>query len=169
MECTNFGSPVFTGSNYVIWSARMKLFLLAQGLEVLQIVEDGYTIPNDLLTLGTVEKRRYDCNSRAASLIMGAVVDSELVKIVHLSTAKEMWDKLQNVFLGDENVKKAKLHSYKSHFEFLKMEDDKDVASFFRHVDEIINTMRGLGQTMEEKDEILKILRSLPMRFDAKL
>ena len=109
MECNKFGSPVFTGSNYAIWSARMKLFLLAQGLEVWQIVEDGYTIPSDLSTLSTIEKRRYDCNSRAASLIMGAVVDSELVKIVHLSTTKEMWDKLQNEFLGDENVKTARL------------------------------------------------------------
>ena len=114
MECNNFGSPVFTGSNYAIWSARMKLFLLAQGLEIWQIVEDGYTIPSDLSTLGTVEKRRYDCNSRAASLITGAVIDSELVKILHLSTAKEMWDKLQNVFLGDENMKIARLQSYKS-------------------------------------------------------
>ena len=144
MECNKFGSPVFTGSNYAIWSARMKIFLLAQGLEVWQIVEDRYTIPSDLSTLSTVEKRRYDCNSRAASLIMGAVVDSELIKIVHLSTAKEMWDKLQNVFLGDENVKTARLQSYTSQFEFLKMEDDEDVASFFRRVDEIINTMRGL-------------------------
>ena len=114
MECNKFGSLVFTGSNYVIWSARMKLFLLAQGLEVWQIVEDGYTIPSDLSTLSIVEKRRYDCKSRAASIIMGPVVDSELIKIVHLSTAKEMWDKLQNVFLGDENVKTTRLQSYKS-------------------------------------------------------
>ncbi len=66
----------------------MKLFLLAQGFEVWKIVEDGYTIPSDLSTLGTVEKIRYYCNSRAVSLIMGAVVDSELVKIVHLSIEK---------------------------------------------------------------------------------
>ena len=147
----------------------MKLFLLAQALEVWQIVEDGYTIPSDLSTLGTVEKRRYDCNSRAASLIMGAIVDSKLVEIVHLSIAKEMWDKIQNVFLGDENVKTVRLQSYKSQFEFLKMEDDEDVASFFHRIDEIINTMRGLGQKMEEKDVILKILRSLPMRFYVKV
>ena len=49
------------------------------------------------------------------------------------------------------------------------MEDDEDVAYFFRYIDEIINTMRGLGQKMEEKDVILKILRSLPMKFDAKV
>ena len=49
------------------------------------------------------------------------------------------------------------------------MEDDEDVASFFQLIDEIINTMRGLGQKMEENDVILKILRSLPMRFDPKV
>ena len=47
---------------------------------------------------------------------MGAVIDSELVKIIHLSIAKEMWDKLHNVFLGDENVKTTRLQSYKSQF-----------------------------------------------------
>ncbi len=66
-------------------------------------------------------------------------------------------------------MKTARLLSYKSHFEFLKMEDEKDVASFFQHIDEIINTIRGIRQKMEEKDAILKILRSLPMRFDAKV
>ena len=40
---------------------------------------------------------------------MEAVVDPGLVMIVHLSTTKEMWDKLQNVFLGDENMKIARL------------------------------------------------------------
>ena len=66
-------------------------------------------------------------------------------------------------------MKTARLQSYKSQFEFLKMEDDEDVASFFWYIDEIINTMRGLGQKMEERDVILKILRSIPMRFDAKV
>ena len=42
-------------------------------------------------------------------------------------------------------MKTARLQSYKNQFEFLNMEDDEDVASLFRHVDEIINTMRGLG------------------------
>ena len=60
MECSKFISLVFTRSNYAIWCERMKLFLLAQGLEVWKIVEDGYTIHSDLSILGTVEKRIYD-------------------------------------------------------------------------------------------------------------
>ncbi len=49
------------------------------------------------------------------------------------------------------------------------MEDDEDAAYLFRCIDEIINTMKGLGYKMEEKDVILKILRSLPMIFDSKV
>jgi hypothetical protein len=36
-------------------------------------------------------------------------------------------------------------------------------------VDEIVNTIRGLGEKVEESMIVQKVLRSLPLRFDAKV
>ena len=36
---------------------------------------------------------------------------------MHCESAKELWDKLKNVYGGDSKVKNAKLQSYKSQFE----------------------------------------------------
>jgi hypothetical protein len=36
-------------------------------------------------------------------------------------------------------------------------------------VDEIVNTIRGLGDKVEETIIIQKVLRSLPLRFDVKV
>jgi len=49
------------------------------------------------------------------------------------------------------------------------MKDDEDIASYFLHVDDIVNTMRGLGENMKDKKVTQNILRSLPMRFDDKV
>ena len=49
------------------------------------------------------------------------------------------------------------------------MKEDEDIASYFLWVDEIVNTMRGLGEKVESLVVVHKILRSLPMRSDSKL
>jgi hypothetical protein len=54
-------------------------------------------------------------------------------------------------------------------FESLKMKDEENVASYLLCVDEIVNTIRGLGEMVEESMIVQKLLRSLPLRFDAKV
>jgi hypothetical protein len=76
---------------------------------------------------------------------------------------------LKNVYAGDTKVKSAKLQSYRSQFEILKMEEYKDIATYFLHIDEVVNTMRGLGETVNNNIIVKKVLRSLPARFDSKI
>ena len=45
VELTENGAPIFDGTNYVIWSIRMRVFLKALGFEVLQSIENGYIVP----------------------------------------------------------------------------------------------------------------------------
>jgi hypothetical protein len=47
--------------------------------------------------------------------------DSVYVKFMHCSSVKDIWDKLQNVYEGDEKFKVAKLQTYRGRFEQLKM------------------------------------------------
>jgi len=36
---------------------------------------------------------------------------------MHCTSAKEIWDKLKNVYEGDEKIKEAKLQTYRGQFE----------------------------------------------------
>ena len=49
------------------------------------------------------------------------------------------------------------------------MKEDKDISIYFLRVDEIVNTVRGLGEKVENTRLFQKILRSLPMRFESKV
>ena len=65
---------------------------------------------------------------------------------MHSTSAKEIWDKMKNVYEGDGKVKGAKLQTYRRKFEHLMMKEEEDVATYFLWVDEIVNAMRCLGE-----------------------
>lgn len=47
-------------------------------------------------------------------------------------------------------VKKVKIWTHRGKFESLKVKDKENVTSYVLHVDEIVNTIRGLGERIEE-------------------
>ena len=51
----------------------------------------------------------------------------------------------------------------------MEMKEDEEIAAYFLRVNEIVNTMRGLGEKIENSVIVQKIFRSLPMRFDSKI
>jgi hypothetical protein len=88
---------------------------------------------------------------------------------MHLETAKAMWDKLISNYEGNEKVKDAKLQPYRLQFEQLKMNEDEIVNKIFLRVEELVNSMKGLGEKIEDVLLVQKILRSLPDRFNPKV
>jgi hypothetical protein len=66
-------------------------------------------------------------------------------------------------------VKDAKLQAHRLQFEQLKMNDDETVRKYFLRVEELVNIMKGLGETIDDTFLVRKILRSLPDRFNPKV
>ena len=60
-----------------------------------------------------------------------------------------MKKKLQNIYEGYNKVKGAKLQTFRAKFEQLKMKEDKDISTYFLQVDEIVNTIKGLGEEIK--------------------
>jgi hypothetical protein len=97
---------------------------------------------------------------------LNGLSDTVFTKVAHCKYAKEIWDKLQNIYEGDIKVKATKLQTYRGQFEQLKMKEDEDITTYFLRVDEIVNEIIGLGEEIEEFVIVQKILRSLLMRFN---
>jgi hypothetical protein len=87
----------------------------------------------------------------------------------HCKSAKDIWDKLRNIYEGDTKVKKEKLQTYRGQFEQLKMKEDENISSYFLRVEKIVNEIIGLGEEIEESIIAQKVLRSLPIRFNPKI
>jgi hypothetical protein len=137
MESTNSyknGIPQFDGHKYVFWSIRMKTYIQAHGFQVWQSIVDGYT---KLIVTPTNDKavKFGENNSKDEKSLLNGLSDTVFTKVAHCKSAKEIWDKLQNIYEGDSKVKAAKLQTYRGRFrgrlKQLKMKEDEDITAYF--------------------------------------
>jgi hypothetical protein len=171
MESTNSyknGIPHFDGQKYAFWSIRMKTYIQAQGFEIWKSIVDGYIVPAVPPTNDKAVKLGQN-NSKATNALLNGLSETVFTKVAHCKSAKEIWDKLQNIYEGDTKVKATKLQTYRGQFEQLKMKEDENIAAYFLRVDETVNAIIGLGEEIEESVIVQKVLRSLPMRFNPKI
>jgi hypothetical protein len=162
------GIPQFDGQKYAFWSIRMKTYIQAQGFEIWKSIVDGYTTPTVPPTNDKAMKLGQN-NSKATNALLNGLGESIFTKVAHCKSAKEIWDKLRNIYEGDSKVKATKLQTYRGQFEQLKMKEDENIATYFLRVDETVNAILGLGEEIKESVIVQKVLRSLPMRFDPKI
>lgn len=82
----------------------MQVYLLVQGYEVWEIVVQGYTKTKD-----EQGKKNIVNDVKSKDLIISGLTQSVYVKVLGCKIAKEVWDKLQNIYVGDSKVKEEKL------------------------------------------------------------
>jgi len=49
------------------------------------------------------------------------------------------------------------------------MMEKENIAAYFQRIDEVVNTIKGLGEEMDEQIVVQKVLRTLAMRFNPKV
>jgi hypothetical protein len=162
------GIQKFDGRNYAYWSDRVKTYLTALGVDIWYSVVNGYVIPNNAPT-DPNEKKLMSCNSKARHVILASLTPTIASKVMGCNTAKEVWDKLKNIYEGDPKVKQVKLQRHRAEFENLKMNEKEDIATYLLRVDEVVNAIRGLGEAIDESLVVQKVLRSLLLKYDAKV
>jgi len=47
--------------------------------------------------------------------------------------------------------------------------EKENIAAYFQRIDEVVNTIKGLGEEMDEQIVVQKVLRTLAMRFNPKV
>ena len=159
--------PLFDGTNFSFWKVRMKTYLMSLGAYVWDVVDTGYVKP--VVLASKDDKLEFSFNAKAMNVVLIGLAEAEFVKVMHLESAKEMWDKLTSSYEGNEKVKDAKLQTSRLKFEQLNMNEDKTISKYFLRVEEIVNAMKGLGKNIDEAPLVHKILRSLPDRFNPKV
>ena len=128
---TKTGTPLFDGLNNAFWSIRMKIYLQAQGTDIYKMIENTYNIPSTISTTSAIDKNNFENNSKAMNALLSGLTETIFVKVMHYETAKEIWDKLRNIYEGDDKIKGAKLRTYKAQFENLKMKEEENIAAYF--------------------------------------
>jgi hypothetical protein len=110
--------PLFDGTNFAFWKVRMITYLMALGVDVWDVVDIEYI--KHVVLASKDDKLEFSFNAKGMNAILNGLAEAEFVKVMHLQTAKEMWDKIINNYEGNEKVKDAKLQTYRLKFEQLR-------------------------------------------------
>jgi hypothetical protein len=81
---------------------------------------------------------------------LSSLDDSLFFKVMHYKITKDLWDKIQNIYEGDTKFKGTKIQTIINKFEKLNMKEDENIEAYFLRIDETMNTIRGLGEEVDE-------------------
>jgi hypothetical protein len=90
------GIPPFYGSNFEYWSNRMETYLKDLGVDVWFSIVSGYNALKKPKTAAQKEARRV--NKLEMDTILDGLTDSVKSKVGSCASAKELWDKLQDIY-----------------------------------------------------------------------
>ncbi|TXG64879.1 hypothetical protein EZV62_011873 [Acer yangbiense] len=163
--------PQFSGENYNIWVVKMRSYLKSFGLW--EFVDQDKQIPplraNPTIAQIKQHEEEKMKKDKTVTCLHSALTDSVFTSIMHLETAKEIWDELKERYEGSERVKNVKMLTLKREFEILKMKESKSVKDYSFKLSELVNQMRLYGETVEDHKVVEKMLISLPEKFEAKV
>ena len=94
------GAPLFDGSNYECWSIMRRLYLQTQGCCILESILNGYIAPKIPPKNGSKKELRKN-NAMEMYTILHGIFGSVKVKVGNYTLAKELWDKLQNIYTNE--------------------------------------------------------------------
>jgi hypothetical protein len=136
--------PKLDALNFGQWQYQMISHMRSSCIELWRIVEEGFkpVDPNNLTRREVVDSQ---LNATALHMIQIAVGSKNLPHIQHFFTAKEAWEGLSDVFVGNESMKRTRYVAFSNQAEGFFMKDGEDHQEMYRRLKAIATTFKNLG------------------------
>ncbi|GKE13072.1 hypothetical protein Tco_1416623, partial [Tanacetum coccineum] len=144
--------PKLTEANYTTWALMMETIMKAYGIWETIVAKKG---------VETNEKKE----NTSKAIIFQTLPQDVLMQVAQYSTAKEVWDSIKVKHLGADLVQKARLQTLRSELETLRIKPNEKVSDFGGKLSSIMAKFKGLGETLEDKVLVRKLLNSVPKKF----
>ena len=97
--------------------------------------------------------------------ISQSVPDDVMMSIVEYESAKEAWEAIRTMRIGDERVVQARISHLTRRSERLTMEGGEDVGAFGRRLTALVGEIRALGENLQEHAVVKRLFAAVPDRF----
>ena len=165
--------PFFDGTYYAYWRNKMEMFLDSEGINLQDIIEEGWNPPIKKDAQGnevTIPRKEWNDNQtkanlrnrKAITILNCGLSREEYNEIEHLRMAKKIWECLRTKHEGTNQLKNKKLQILGREYELLEMKPNKKIGEMYGRLIILVNAMRKLGKKFSNKDINNKILLNLP-------
>ena len=151
--------PKLKRDNFVAWQGLMRLHLGSIIDSGCTYLDTKYKTPTGTLLVGDIAEKK---NHNIMIInIASALSYAEFDEVKDCKTAFEMWNKLQDIYGGDDNVKRAKLESLRGQFDQMRMREDENIAKYVERVKASVSAIKASGGDIKEETIVSKVLRTL--------
>ena len=77
------------------------------------------------------------------------------------------WEIIQSFHVGIDRLAQSRPQGLRREFENLSMKKTEKVSDFTEKFSKIVFELRQLGERLDDKDAVKKLLRSMPPRYDS--
>ena len=133
--------------------------IIKTGLELLTGT-DGKPTPCENWEPAFIKK--VEADAKATCTIQCGLTKEELNRVGPFSSAKELWEKLIELHEGTSETKVSKRDLLLNKLYNLKMQEGETASSLHARIQDILNSLHGIGQKVENRDIIRYALNSFP-------
>ena len=128
------------------WQSLMRTHMRSSCIELWNIIEHGLFIgdPNNMTRREVVNSQ---LNATALHMIQQGLGTKDYPHIEHFSIAKEAWDALTDLFIGNESMRRNRYDALSNEAEGFYMLDGEDHEYMYRRLKSIATTFRKHGAT----------------------
>ena len=113
---------------------------------------------------GTETNRQNDL--LALSAMLAAIPESSGVQLDIKKSAKVNWEIIRSFHVGIDRLAQSSAQGLRREFENLSMKKAEKVSDFTDKFSRIVFELRQLGERLDDREAVKKLLRSMPLRYD---
>jgi hypothetical protein len=106
--------PHFDGTHFSFWKSSMESHIRNCGVDMWEIIVDGYRKPQDPIILTSTEFYNRQLNASACDKIRSGINPKLLGQVIDIESAKEFWDRIVVLQEGTDLIHKALYESTKT-------------------------------------------------------
>ena len=148
------------GENWSTWKFQMKHLLLVKNLWKITQGTEQLSETADNATAADFNSR----SQNALSTIVMSISPEQLYLITSCESAKDAWDNLKQQF--ESNTLQNKLLLKKQYFR-AEMSESLSLEKHLKAMKELMDKLAAVGSPISEEDQIVTLLGSLPMKYNA--
>ncbi|KZV20927.1 hypothetical protein F511_08841 [Dorcoceras hygrometricum] len=116
----------------------------------------------------TEDKKKANLDNVSRDILYKTLDKNMFIKIKTCTTAKEIWEKLTQIYEGNDETKENKLTIAQQKYESIKMREGETMAEFDERFSAVVIEPKSVGKQYNNRELALKVMRALPREWDVK-
>ncbi|KAJ0624083.1 putative RNA-directed DNA polymerase [Helianthus annuus] len=150
--------------NFGLWQVQVKDVLIQSGLhKALRGKPTPVSSKDSSGTSKDDDEEWEDLDLRAASAIRLCLAKNVLANVHGISTAKDLWEKLEQLYQGKGISNRLYL---KEQFHTFRMDGDTKISDHLSVLNNIVSELEAIGVKVEDEDKTLRLILSLTSSYE---